>query len=197
MTDLVDMVRELVDRHIHRERYERHDTNGTRKIGDHVTTNPALLDQLEYAVQQAGTSEDGLRSGFMSKPAARLDVLDTLIRIDYEARDILVRLGGDANADTKTVIRRVHASVAGLDDADVNRAIKAWWTWCRVVTGWDLPSWSPDNTCPACGERGGLRIRLIERLGSCINDQCRAVWDEATIGLLADHIRSENDDEAA
>lgn len=189
MTDLHDMVRELTDRHVHRERYETH-RGHTKVMQDHITTNPALLDQLERAVQAGGVGDDGQR-GYTSKPTARLDALDTLIRIDYEARDTLTALGGDSNADTKTVIRRIAATDPG------NPHIKRWWTWARVITGWDLPAWSPDNTCPACATRGTLRIRLIEHIASCINDQCRAIWDHTTIGLLADHIRSENDDEAA
>ena len=213
MTDLVDMVRELVDRHIHRERYDT--TRGqTRVTQHHVTTNPPLLDQLAYEVQQAGNGGQGLTTGYMSRPTARIDVLDTLIRIDYEARDLLASLGGETNVETKTLVRRLGAldpsaerchrtnpqrddkgNVICCDSHRIHAAIRNWWTWCRVVTGWDLPAWSPDNTCPACGKRGALRIKYP--LGSCIEDNCRTTWDEATIGILVEHIRAENGDEAA
>jgi hypothetical protein len=65
----------------------------------------------------------------------------------------------------------------------------------RIVTGWDSPAWSPDNTCPQCGERGTLKVRLAEHIAMCKNDACRATWDETTIGLLADHIRAESEAE--
>jgi hypothetical protein len=72
--------------------------------------------------------------------------------------------------------------------------ISKWWTWARVVTGWDTPAWQPANTCPLCGLRGSIRIRLEEQRATCINDACRETWDNATIGLLAEHIRRENND---
>lgn len=70
--------------------------------------------------------------------------------------------------------------------------ITSWWTWARVVTGWDTPAWQPANTCPLCGVRGTLRVRLDEQRATCVNDACRETWDHFNIGLLADHIRAEN-----
>ncbi|WP_157432593.1 hypothetical protein [Aeromicrobium sp. Root472D3] len=59
-----------------------------------------------------------------------------------------------------------------------------------MLTGWDSPAWRPNNTCPLCGVKGGLRIRLDHHTGTCMD--CRQTWDPSTIGLLADHIRVEN-----
>lgn len=75
-------------------------------------------------------------------------------------------------------------------EADIAR----WWTWARVVTGWDTAAWQPANTCPLCGTRGTLRVRLDEQRGTCVNDACRETWDHTNIGLLAEHIRAENND---
>lgn len=57
----------------------------------------------------------------------------------------------------------------------------------------------PDNTCPLCATRGSLRIRVGDGINSnsasamCVS--CFEAWDDSNIGLLANHIRSENDDE--
>lgn len=75
-------------------------------------------------------------------------------------------------------------------EADITR----WWTWARVVTGWDTPAWQPDNTCPLCGTRGTLRVRLDQQRATCVNDACRETWDESNIGLLANHVLAENNE---
>lgn len=74
----------------------------------------------------------------------------------------------------------------------IDHDIRGWWTQARIVTGWDAPAWNPDNTCPVCGERGTLKIRLVEQLAMCTKDACRTTWDSETIGLLAEHIRAES-----
>jgi hypothetical protein len=197
MTDLHDMVRELTDKHVNRERYDTQ--RGRMRVWqDHVTTNPALLDQLAESVEQSGSSEDGMRAGFGSKPTARLDAIDTLMRIDGAAGDLVVKLGGSRKGDTKALVTRVGALAAAQDDATVKavtRDVTRWWTWARIVTGWDTPAWSPDNTCPLCGTRGSIRVRLAANIGMCTEDTCRETWDQTTIGLLADHIRAESEEE--
>lgn len=61
------------------------------------------------------------------------------------------------------------------------------------LTGWDSPAWRPDNTCPLCSKHGGLRVRADATGATCV--ECGEAWDEAAIGLLAEHIRRENHDE--
>jgi hypothetical protein len=78
---------------------------------------------------------------------------------------------------------------------DVERDIRRWWTQARIVTGWDSPAWRPDNTCPLCGVRGGLRVKLADQSGFCT--ECGETWTPETIALLADHIRSENAEDRA
>lgn len=187
--DLHDMIRELCEPTTHREPYSL--TLVSRTLY-HVTTWPALLVQLSAAGAPKGTAEAGIPKTASSRPTANLDALDTLIRIDDAAARIVREWGEDDPGDTIRCVRMVGALAASRDPHRAHSEVRRWWTWARVTTGWDLPAWAPANTCPLCGERGTLRIRMNEMIATCINDQCRETWGEDTIGLLADHIRAEN-----
>lgn len=189
------MTRELCDPWSHREPYVAH--RGRMNVHTaHVTTNPPLLTQLADAVEQSGSAEDGRRPAFGSKPSARIDAIDTLIRIDVAASRLLKELGNDDDRDTAGVVRLL-ASLAPSQPEHTARRIELevgrWWTWARIATAWDTPAWSPDNTCPLCAKRGGLRIRLADHIGTCL--ECQETWDDTNLGLLADHIRAECEDE--
>lgn len=73
----------------------------------------------------------------------------------------------------------------------IQNDIRRWWYQARIVAGWDMAAWAPDNTCPVCDVRGKLRIRLDSAL--CID--CRTLWSAAELGVLAEHIRAENREE--
>lgn len=203
--DLADLVRELTQRHTHRERYTRR--QGATLFGqDHVTTVAPLLEQLAESDIPSGASEDGARAGYASKPAARLDSLDCLHGIRRDADWWLDQLdqrvtGGQGTRDLAGAIRLLHGLHRGLEECsqrrpgccqahELERDLRSWWTQARIVTGWDSPAWRPDNTCPACSERGGLRVRLIDQAGYCV--ECRTTWDPSSIGVLANHIRAES-----
>lgn len=195
--DLADYVHELTEPHTHAEHYTLR--VGAEWVGrNHTTRVPALLTQLWANDTPSAAAEDGPRPGFASKPAARLDALDTAIRIDIEASRWVKDLGEDDPADTIACIRRLHSLAVGAGPITrhaITRDVRSWWMQARIVTGWDSPAWAPDNTCPQCGERGTLKIRLADRMGMCTNDACRVVWDETTIGVLAEHIRDESEAE--
>jgi hypothetical protein len=199
LPDLHGMIRELTDKHVNRERYDT--LRGRMRVyQDHVTTNPALLDQLADAVQPSSSTGAGVARPAASKPAARIDAIDTLVRIDYQAFELVRRLGGEPRKSTKDLVRQVGALSAATDHGmtdSIHRQVTRWWIWARVVTGWDLPAWQPANTCPLCGTRGSLRVRVVEMIATCIEDHCRETWGSDTIGLLADHIRSENGEQEA
>lgn len=193
--DLADYIRELTETHTHAEHYTVRVGTEWRGRNHHVRV-PSLLTQLWENDIPSGATEDGPRAGYASKPAARLDALDTAARIDLEASAWVRDLGEpDRHLDTTATIRQLHGLSASAD-FETRRAIttdvRRWWIRARIVTGWDSPAWTPDNTCPSCSERGTLRVRLADHIGTCVNDACRIVWDEGTIGLLADHIRVES-----
>jgi hypothetical protein len=191
---LVDVVRELTQSTSHAEIYE-HDANGT---AIHVTPRPSLIAQLRTAMLTSSTAESGARAGYGSKPSARLDALDALLRIEQGSVVWMHRLTGrpvDVDLSTERLVRRLAA--AGRDHGEVERDIRAWWLHGRIVTGWQTPPARPNNTCPTCRKRGGLRVRVNEdeRIALCV--ECKSTWDETTIGHLAVHIRAENHDAPA
>lgn len=75
--------------------------------------------------------------------------------------------------------------------------IRRWWRQARIISGWDTAAYRPWATCPICEHRGGLRINLQLQSAFCV--ECRETWDPTTIGILAQHIRTENgsDDDLA
>lgn len=209
-----DQVRDLTETHRHREPYTYGDGRTTWTSG-HVTTVPPLLTQLGQATQQS-MGDGGGSGGYKSRPPAFIESMDTLATIDLEASRWVRDLGEDDPGNTGACVRRLHGLHASAHRCDNARAqrddehrvtccsqhaievdVRRWWTQARIVTGWDSAAWRPDNTCPLCGKRGTLRVKLSAHSGMCID--CRETWDETTIGLLADHIRAENqeDDEPA
>lgn len=192
---LTDYIHELTHHHTHAEHYQVR--RGHTWYGhNHITTVPPLLEQLWTGDLPSTAAEEGTRAGYGSKPVARLDALDTAQRIDYEVNRWLVQLGAVPRVgDTTGMLLQLHGLTPRLD-AETVRAltvdVRRWWTRARIVTGWDSHAWAPDATCPQCGERGTLRLRLLEQIGTCTNDACRATWDDTTIGVLADHVRAES-----
>lgn len=206
--DLHDLVRELCEETVHREFYMR-----KRKPKHHVTINPPLLVQLAAAATPKSSVESGASRPAASKPSAALEAIDTMMRIDHDAAAWLRSLGEDDPGNVISCVLRLGA-LAVSDRCErakgsrgdqawisccryhqVEADVRRWWSWARVVTRWDLPPWTPDNTCPLCGTRGSLRVRVADRLAVCTEDHCRETWDEITIGLLAEHIRAENNED--
>ena len=251
--DVSDMVRELCEPSSHLVRLEQPKQQAPaprkskgrarrRKAGRaagqapryHRTVEPPLLVQLYQSVEPSSSAEAGTSRPASSRPAARLDAIDTANRIDNSVDVWLNRLditsvrvdrGRPAGEPLTEAELKLQDSIARLRhlaslgpslefcgwpapharDPDTGRPrccvsheleadITKWWTWARVVTGWDTPAWQPANTCPLCGTRGTLRVRLDEQRATCVNDACRETWDSFTIGLLAAHIRTENND---
>ena len=193
--ELADYIHELAYTHRHTEHYTVR--AGTEWSGrDHHVSVTALVQQLWDNDTPSAASEDGPRPGYASKPAARLEALDTLTWIDREAARWVRDLGeDDHHTDAASTLRQLHSlAVAASDEVrkNITADVRRWWIRARIVTGWDSAAWTPDNTCPHCDERGTLHVRLADQIAMCTNDACRALWDRETIGLLADHIRVES-----
>lgn len=194
--NLADMVADLTGPIHHREHYSVQQVNGngsTTWVGvDHATTSPSLIVQLHRATFQAAQTDVGGRPGYMSKPTARLDAIDTLAKIDAEAARWVQSLGKQYPGDTSLCVRLLGSLMPSADRSTrsaVEHDVKRWWTWSRILAGWESPPWKPASTCPLCAHRGGLRVRLDTRSAVC--NACWETWSPETIGLLADHIRSE------
>lgn len=229
--DIHEMVRQLTLTHTHREPYikdrELPDRPGTWVPDgerNHVSDVPALVVQL-LAEEPPGITNSGdlAGTGATSRPTARIEALDTVMLIDDEAGQWILRLGGRVPRDevdpvtlltrvgvgTLRRLRRLHGLYPSAmacdrpkhrkhdidgwccDRGHLEYDVRRWWHQARIIVGWDMAAWVPNNTCPVCDERRKLRIRLDSAL--CV--ECRTLWTEDQLGLLAEHIRAENADE--
>lgn len=182
-----DHIRELTQAHTNTERITRDD--GTTTI--HAVTHPPLLDQLQQATTgfSARSDEDAGRSTFTSKPAARLEALDLLARINTQSAVLADVHGIDEPDLTKRLL-----ALSGFIGHRPDRQVKAWWAAARLVTQWDAPAYRPHGTpCPACWETSTVRIRVEEELAHCT--ACGETWDTTgtpdsrPLALLAQHVR--------
>lgn len=198
--DIHAMVAELCRPQRHSETYEAH-VNGTTWHRRHTIRTPSLLHQLQHA-SPSGRGTDR-STGYGSRPAALLEALDTLTRIDHESsRWLRVTFHLDDPGDTAQCVTLLGSLYPSLEQETQRRAlehdIRSWWTQARVVTGWDVAPFRPDNTCPACTKRGALRIRVFDAYDTsafCV--ECRTSWPPTMIGLLAEHIRLENHEDTS
>lgn len=107
--ELADMVRELTERHTHREHYQV--KQGRTWVGqNHLTDVPSLIQQLQLA-SPSGQVDQRDDAGYASRPAARLEALDTLLDIDREAARWVRWLGHDDPGDQLVVVNRIPATL--------------------------------------------------------------------------------------
>lgn len=106
--DIHDLVRDLTLPHTHREAYSLR-MSGTTWTKGHVTLVPALINQLLNATP-AGSGESSGSGTAKSRPAARIEALDTVMLIDDEAARWVRRLGHDDPGDALEVIRRARST---------------------------------------------------------------------------------------
>jgi len=193
--DYVQALTEPTTHHEPRTRQRTHPDGTPDWLTDnHRTISLPLLEQLTSAIATTGAIEGGAHT-FTSKPAARIDAIDVLQAIETEALSWCRRLHlptMDKRTGHQLDVRTLVRSAAANAGDTISRDLRSWWIRARTVTGWDSPSWRPDNTCPLCTVKGGLRVRLDAQTAMCV--ECGEGWDSGTIGLLADHIRAENSD---
>lgn len=205
---LPELVHELTAWHTHREPYEydAHHQNGstTHYTADHVTHQPPLLTQLDRSITPSGQGGEVGAGAPGSRPTANLDAIAAACDIDLEAARWIRDMGEDDPQDTIGCIRRLHGLTASVHRCDraagragrdcctyhaVEVSVRSWWVRARVLTGWDTKARKLDGTCPLCGERGTVQVRLSSGLGACTS--CHETWDGETIGILAEHMRAE------
>lgn len=216
--DVTQMVRDLTSPIVHREPIQQQQDNGTLITRAHITTHPSLLDQLANGVLHMRQLEGGGTSA-TSKPAANIEALDALARIDLAAARWVRDLGEDDPGDTAACVRKLTGLLPSASYCDsrilrekkpdhygnqrwqitcctthaVEADIRSWWTTARVLSDWDSAAWRPRNTCPHCGERSTLRIVLLQEIATCV--ACEATWSGGgEIRQLAEHVREENGD---
>jgi len=207
--DLHDMVDELTRPHTSRQHYTAQ-VGSTAWSRHHVHHQPSLLGQLEHAAP-SGQGEERAAGGYESRPAARLEAVDTFMLIDHQAARWVRQLGEDDPGDTATCVRLTAALIANVDRCHRHKPhrdddrhitcctwhraeddVRRWWTLARIAAGWEDAPWRPHATCPACGHLGGLRVRMDQTRGSvgmCV--ECHETWPPETIGILGQHITNE------
>lgn len=206
--DMGDYVHELTETTIHREAMSIVKTfpNGSTTTYDtvHETINPPLIAQLWGSVTPSSQGGEVGVAHPSSRPAASLDAIDAAARIDLKANLWITDLGETAPLDTMAAVRRLNGLAADTDRCGrsagkaghpcctfhaIEVDVRSWWVTARVLTGWDSQTWKPNATCPLCGERRTVSIRLSSQIASCT--ACHETWDPDTIQLLAEHIRLE------
>ncbi|NUO58981.1 MAG: hypothetical protein HOV78_20155 [Hamadaea sp.] len=159
------------------------------KIRDtHTAHHPALLDQLEAAVQQAAGGGAYGGGTAKSKPSARLDAIAVLQRIDRQSE----RLARNLGLPHATLRPRLSAIAGALTTTTSGREadlVRAWWVAARCTTGWEDAAYTPHVPCPNvdCERWDTLRIRLTDGIATCI--ECGESWHEGNFVQLGDYIR--------
>lgn len=198
---IADAVDELTRPRTNREPYSYVDEHHTVIHDRHQTHVPPLLEQLRESLEPGGTGDSG-RAVPASRPSARIDAMDVYMRIDQAVYDWTKTYVEQRRWDSLTDrLRALVGAGPNMEDDtqhDLAREARRWVTWAKVTTGWEVPARQPDNTCPLCAVRGGLRVRVGDGITSAeaaaYCTHCGESWDNSTIGLLAEHIRSENGD---
>ena len=154
--------------------------------------HPSLLDQLASSTS-GGTAlgDEAAGTRFGSKPAAHLEALQLLARIDRESRDVATDLGV---ADPGSGVPARLSAIAGRLGTDPHKTVRSWWSAARLLTHWDAPPYRPQGApCPNCWDTGSLRIRFDDQLAVCTT--CHATWDRTghpdagSLDLLGQHVK--------
>ena len=202
LTEIADAADALTEPHQHAEPIYDYDTHRNRRMKRaYVTVQPGLLQALTDAVEPA-TKPDGevRQAGFRSAPPLCVEAVSRLAVIQLAAVRWCWSLKLDLRDTTASNIRAL-VGAAGNLDSDTQTTLldelRQWRTWAAVMSGWQSPAYSPKVNCPVdgCGKPNTLRINLTRKTAMCVD--CHATWDEATIGILADYIRTTTDKEAA
>ena len=170
----------------------------------HVTTQPGLLAQLGEAMVDASSGSQeaaGARAVPGSRPPGCWEALATLAAITTAVAGWCWDLDLPLRDTVESSIRALIGKAPELDDDRAARLLadmRSWRYRAAVMTGWQSPLFAPRVPCPACGKNNTLRVNLDRQAAFCSSQDrdesgalmCGTTWDAATIGVLADYIRS-------
>ena len=182
-----DHIRELTRTHtstsvVHRD-------NGTKEL--HHVTEPPLLQQLANATHGATglSDDDAAKGGYTSKPAAHLEALDALHRIDRQARALAHTHDVPGHGPLADVLSRL----SGALGHEPHRRVRSWWATARLLTHHDAPPHRPHGVpCPQCWDTDTLRVRIDDELAVCV--ACGETWDRTgepdhgSLDVLGQHV---------
>lgn len=221
--DFLDMVRDLTRGHEHREQYTA-ERRGTSWTAYHPSRVPALVQQLLGAAP-SGTGEMS-RSTPQSRPAARIEALDTIMAIDDEAARWVRRLGEDDPGDQLdretrrpvrgsgtiaciTMLAGLHPQVPHCRKGQGERSEAGRWCCPRHELESDVRHWWHQARIITGWDTAAFRphnscpvceqrdsLRIKADAALCV--ECRSIWAGADqLNVLARHIRAENHDDQA
>lgn len=192
---ITDRINELTRPYTHRETITRWG-HGTIIHEPHVIRMPSLLTQLHaFMTTAAGASDRG--GSFESRPAARMDALALLERIRVEAT-AWSDIPRNRRPKLEDLVRSCLGHLGDFGDADLKALdgdVRGWWASARILTTWDTPAMRIYAPCPLCSTVGDLYARVDPLTAIC--RACGESWDDSNIGLLGDHVRLCNGEEAA
>lgn len=199
LEQITEAVDELVSPRRNEERFTRETGHGlvAKRYVVHVAS---LLDQLGYGLTLSSRLDrnDAGHPIPSSRPSANVEALDQLVEIERDSLRILTYIGGTDRRDLVANLRALVGLTANKDE-DVQRDVayfaRIWLSRAKVFMTWEVEPWRPDNSCPLCEQKRSLRIRIIsnsEMHAVCVS--CGEVWTPESIGLLAEHMRWENDE---
>lgn len=184
LTELADVVQDLVGPIRHTERYEvRHGRQVIHRT--HRQVLPGYIQQLREATADHAIDIgfDG-KPAFTSKPPVNLDAIDRYVTIQREIYSYWHVNGNTLEQDLRGLVGAI-AEYDPPTQRHVAALAARWLTWCKVVTGWSSAAWRPNVACPHCDARN-LRVRLDEGTAFCA--ACGDAWEPGTLGILAAQI---------
>lgn len=167
--------------------------NRRKLVREWRTTAPALLVQLQASVMPgvAYLEDNGQHhttKRLFPPPPARIDAISALLRIEASVALWCDRGHMKPRDNTTGNLRSLVGGRWTSDEAiELLQDLRRWYGWAATLTGWERPPWRPDAPCPMCDAFATLRVRLDRKTAVCV--ECGSVWNEATIGLLAEFVR--------
>lgn len=198
LADIADLASDLCDARKHREPYHVWSVSRNKVPKFHETTRPGLLAEL-HEMFTPGVAEEMGSAGYGSRPPLNVEAASLYMVISGAAFRWIWSLRLELRATVEGNIRAL-VGAAGTMDSDTQTALlsemRSWKRRAAIVTGWETAPWRPNVPCPHCDSVNTLVVNLASKSGFCNawlpteTRWCGAVWDESTIGVLADHVRT-------
>lgn len=197
LADIAAVADELTERRKHREPFTVWSPTRHKVDRFHETTVDGLLAQLRTVFVPGRAEQIESGSGVpSSRPPLHLEAVSRHTMITLEAGRWMWSLRLDQRPTVESNIRALVGSAGSMDSdtqAELLAQLRRWRTWCAVLTGWERPPFRPHAPCPACEKTNTLIIRLDTQRAYCRNVDCGSTWDQSTIGVLAEYIRTWTD----
>lgn len=207
LADLAAAVNELVEPRHHTEfliktvtepveqSHGRKKSKRTRRRDKHTVTLPGLLEALLDAAVPGSTDAGGIGGTFESRPPAELEAIAVLREVAVGVQDAATKL----DVIRPTLAGMLHALVGARHTDDQLRALvrdaQRWVRRARIATGFDAAPITLGDPCPYCLRRNALVVTGDLTTAHC--QRCGVEWDHDTIGLLAEMLRANTEQQTA